>query len=371
MPTLHILSDVATPHNNSLVAALRRDGRFRIVTWYAYRRMDYLPWKDALGGEQDNYYFDSWRDRLRLLKTALLSLFRRDEHFLLVGYYNAMNRLLLFLFSVLGRRFMVWMDHPEEGKTGLGLYLRRGAYFLIRHRADPLFVVGRHTQDWFVKKGFCPDRIVNLPIFIEIPSRDEIQCRDRAAVREKYGVGDGQVFLVGASRLSWQKGYDTFIEALGLLCEETRRSIRALIVGSGPEEENLKAMIREEGLARTVGMESWLSPEDYTAVVASADVFVHPARHDAFGGGTLFAMAWGVPVVGSEGAGTVLERVKDGVNGLVVPADAPKALAEALRRVVSDRDLRGGMAERARETAEAWPPERGARILADQSLKTS
>jgi glycosyltransferase involved in cell wall biosynthesis len=96
---------------------------------------------------------------------------------------------------------------------------------------------------------------------------------------------------------------------------------------------------------------------------AAADFFLHPARFDAFGGGTLYAMAAGVPAVASDGAGSAVDRIRDGENGLLYPREDVSALADRIRRMLRDDEARREMGRRARLTAEEWPPERGARLL--------
>lgn len=359
--TLHILSDLATPHNNALVRALRQSGALRVMTWYARRQASALPWKEGLGGDIDNAYFDDWRTRWRLA-TALLR--GRSDWILLVGYSNLMNRLALLWGAATGRRLAMWSDHPSE-KRGLGRLVRKAAYKLVRRVARPLFVVGEHTIGWFVEQGFCPDQLVNLPIFIDLPTDAEIGGVARATVRERFRIPEGAVFMVGASRLVREKGYDLLVEALARLPHADRARLRVLIVGSGPEQGALQGMIREAGLSGTAEIVPWMSPEEYAQVVASADVFLHPARFDAFGGGTLFAMAYGVPVIGSVGAGAVRERVEHGVSGYVHPAGDVTALCGHLRELCADGEKRARMGRAARATALRWRPERGAQIVID------
>ena len=138
-----------------------------------------------------------------------------------------------------------------------------------------------------------------------------------------------------------------------------------LIVGHGPEKPRLLAIIEQCHLQEKVVMEEWLEPEAYQEVMAAADVFVHPARFDAFGGGTLYAMAMGVPVIGSKGAGTVQERIRPEVNGLVYsPEDVP-ALTRCIVRMLENREEREALGRAARRTAEEWAPQMGRRIVLD------
>lgn len=361
--TLHVLSDLATPHNNALIDAVRKSGRLRVMTWYAYRTLVDLPWKEGLGGELDNYYFDTWRMRLRLLATLL---HRRDDHILLVGYSNLMNKIILQWCAITGRRFMMWTDHPQD-RSGFKAWMRTVVYIFVK-RADPLFVVGEHTKQWFEGKGFPSQRIVNLPIFIEIPDDARAFSIPKALVRKQYNIPADCVFAVAASRLFPAKGYDLLVQAVALLKPAVKEKLRVVIIGSGLESDALRKQIDQSGLQNCMRLEEWLSPDDYINVLASADIFLHPARFDAFGGGPLFAMAYGVPVVGSEGAGAVVERIKHGINGLCYPPENISKLAEHIGKLCGDPVDRERLSHAARETAKQWPPARGAAILITATL---
>ena len=367
LPALHILSDLATPHNNALVGAIRASGKLRVITWYANRHLDALPWKEALGGTLDNYYFDSIAMRGKLL---LMLLRQPEDHVLLVGYSNMMNRIVLLWCVLVHRRFMMWSDLPQ-GKKGAALLVRRIAHWLVKRFADPLFVVGKQALNWFEAHGFARARLVNLPIFIELPSTARIASVPRAYIREKYRVAPDTVFAVAASRLTYAKGYDLLISAVARMVPPSRKKFRLVIVGSGPEESKLTEQVRQTQLESSIAFLPWLSLEDYEELIASADIFVHPARFDAFGGGTLFAMAYGIPVIGSDKAGTVIERIVHGVNGLVYPVEDVGLLAQYLTRLGSDPQERASLGAAARETAIKWTPRVGAELFVNAILRTA
>ena len=362
LPTLHIFSDVATPHNNSLIAALRASGEIRIVTWYAHRSSAQLPWKEELGGDGDNHYFDNWPNRWRALRAVL----NRRDQFLFVGYSNPINKAGVIWRVLASQRFMMWFDHPED-RTGFAGALRRLAYKLVQ-RADPLFVVGTHTKEWFEQRGFAPPRVVNLPIFIDVPN-ELPDAATKTQVRRRYRVPEGHVLVVAASRLAFAKGYDLLLRAFERLDSDVRAAGQLLIVGTGPEKQRLEGQIEASGLVACVRIVDWLAPADYAALLAAADLFVHPARFDAFGGGTLYAMAHGVPVVGSLGAGAVRERIQHGINGLTYLPDDVDGLASLVSDLIRDARKRARLGLVARETAEHWTPQRGAEILIRWVLK--
>lgn len=148
------------------------------------------------------------------------------------------------------------------------------------------------------------------------PVEDVARARPRAPGR-----------VVFAGRLHHEKGADVLIEALAHLSDPPP----AAIVGSGPEEEALRALVAERGLSERVAFPGW---QDRVAPwLAEATACVVPSRHEAWSQTAVLALALGVPVIASdvEGLPTTLA---DGRGVLVAPED-PAALATALARVLA------------------------------------
>lgn len=88
-----------------------------------------------------------------------------------------------------------------------------------------------------------------------------------------------------------------------------------------------------------------ITDEEKNDLFARCDVLVAPSLYESFGLIFLEAMRYGKPVIGTS-VGGVPEVVDDGVNGLLVPSEAPDRLAEAMIRLGGDADLRRDMGAR-------------------------
>lgn len=156
----------------------------------------------------------------------------------------------------------------------------------------------------------------------------------------------GSGMLLGAAgRFVPQKGFDVLLRALAELPQAS-----LLLVGDGPERPHLEQLIDELGLGDRVELTGWLP--DAARLLATVDAVVVPSRAEPFGLVALEAMSAGVPVVASDVDG-LAEVVTDGVTGLLVPSGDPRRLAEAIARVLVDRDLSRALGERGREVAAA------------------
>jgi glycosyltransferase involved in cell wall biosynthesis len=154
--------------------------------------------------------------------------------------------------------------------------------------------------------------------------------------------GDGAL-LGAAGRFVPQKGFDVLLRALAELPQAS-----LLLVGDGPERPRLERLVDELELRDRVELTGWRP--DAARLLAAVDAVVVPSRAEPFGLVALEALSAGVPVVASDVDG-LAEVVTDGETGLLVPPDDPRPLAEAIARVLVDRDLSRSLGERGREVA--------------------
>lgn len=177
-----------------------------------------------------------------------------------------------------------------------------------------------------------------------IPPGLDLQRFDPALVGSE-AVRDlrlGADCVVGTvARLADQKGLSTLLEAMPQVTAET--GARLLIVGDGPRRVRLERYAMRLGLGGSVSFLGYRG--DMVDVYAAMDVFALPSRHEGFGVVFIEAMAMGVPVVGTRVVGTV-DAIQDRATGLLVPPDDPRALAEAILRLLADAELATRLANR-------------------------
>lgn len=145
--------------------------------------------------------------------------------------------------------------------------------------------------------------------------------------------------LIGVGRLVPKKGTDTLLTAFAQLAAEFPE-LRLDIVGDGPLRGALEAQAAALGVASRVTFHGLLEEAATRTLIGRSAVLALPSRRlpdgdrDGIANVLLEAMALGTPVV-TTAAGAAGELLRDGENGLLVPPDAPAALATALRRLLA------------------------------------
>jgi glycosyltransferase involved in cell wall biosynthesis len=160
----------------------------------------------------------------------------------------------------------------------------------------------------------------------------------------------GGVPVIGAlGRFVPKKGFVDLLEALARLRDRGQR-FEAHLAGSGPEETALRALAARLDLDGRVRFLGWV--DDKRSFFGPLDLFCVPSREEPFGIVVLEGMAHGRATIATDTPGP-REIVRHGVDGLLVPRDAPDALAAAMALLLDDPDRRFALARAGRETVRA------------------
>jgi glycosyltransferase involved in cell wall biosynthesis len=157
---------------------------------------------------------------------------------------------------------------------------------------------------------------------------------ERFAVARARDMADPRPTILSIGRLVWEKGHQDLLRAVALLRRQGRGDVRVVIVGTGPEEPQLRRLAEGLGIADAVEVAGAVSYDDMPGVYARADCLVLaslplPTWEEQFGWVLAEAMAAHVPIVAAC-SGAIPEVVDDSAT-LFAPGDWPglaRALAE-------------------------------------------
>ncbi len=208
---------------------------------------------------------------------------------------------------------------------------------------DRVIAISEAIAGVLLKEGVPADklRVVRSAVVADAYRRP---CA-RHRVLEGLGLS-GDVLLVGVvAQLIERKGHRFVLDAMpGLIAAHPK--LQLVFFGKGPLAGQLQERIDAEGLAEHVRMAGFR--DDLTEVLPCLDLLVHPALLEGLGVSLLQASAAGVPIVASR-AGGIGEAVRDGVNGLLVPAGDSAALGAAISGLLADADFRRRLGAGGRE----------------------
>ncbi|OAP39364.1 amylovoran biosynthesis protein AmsD [Sinorhizobium americanum] len=172
----------------------------------------------------------------------------------------------------------------------------------------------------------------------------------------------GKNILAAVGRLTRQKGFDLLLEAFARIAD-THPEWRLVIWGEGDERRNLETLRDTLGLQKRVDMPG--ITERPGLWIETADAFVLSSRYEGWGIVLLEAMAAGLPVVSFECEWGPRVMITHESDGILVPKEDVEALAKALDRMLSDRNLRERLGKRAAASAQRYRPEQ---VLAEWDM---
>jgi glycosyltransferase involved in cell wall biosynthesis len=200
-------------------------------------------------------------------------------------------------------------------------------------------------QDTIDTGGLPPEKVVVIYNGVDLNAYDRIDGETIRALRDELGLGAGPVAIVVANLLD-HKGHTYFLSAWADVCRVFPDAV-ALLAGDGPVRAAREAEARGLGIeanVRFLGLR-----RDVPALLAVADVLVHPSLQEGFCNAVIEAMAASRPVVATDVGGN-REAVVDGQTGLLVPSGDAGLLAAATLAVLErpDRGAAWGCAGRQR-----------------------
>jgi len=169
-------------------------------------------------------------------------------------------------------------------------------------------------------------------------------------------IEDYKPYILSVGALKKRKGLDYSVQALAEIAQHFP-DLKYVIVGDGPEKENLQLLITNYQLQKRVIFLKNLSEQELVALYKNAELFILLPQDDhkdieGFGLVFLEAAAAGLPVVATKDS-SAEDAILDGKNGFLVPAKDSQKIAEALSKILSDPQLKKELSENSLEFAKS------------------
>ncbi|WP_025705189.1 glycosyltransferase family 4 protein [Paenibacillus graminis] len=212
------------------------------------------------------------------------------------------------------------------------------------HKASFLTTLNEDEQNSMVSHfPHIAERIRLLPNFVNSAI---FYKRDREQALAALGLDPENRYLITVGRLfEYQKGHSLLVQAV----EQLRHipDLKVLIAGGGPDEQSLRALIKEKNLEDRIILLGTIRNKDILASYYSiSELFVLPSRYEGLPLVILEAGACGLPTVAFNVMG-VRGLVQHGVSGLLAEGLDPSALAASLDTLLGNPELRTEMGEAA------------------------
>ena len=165
---------------------------------------------------------------------------------------------------------------------------------------------------------------------------------------------DDKLILGFISRLTEEKGWTTFMDALIMLNADAI-PFKALVGGKGPDEKQITAYISQNNLQEFVVFKGFIPQEELYITYNQLDVYVFPTFRDSLGLTGLEAMSCGIPVIASNIKGGPTTYVREGFNGFLFTPRDSEALFRTIKKYYElSPERRKTLSENALKTADGY-----------------
>lgn len=234
-----------------------------------------------------------------------------------------------------GRKVIVTRHH-SDALYQIPTRVKRKFYFLLENyvnkHADHIVAPSRMVRDILVEKeGVSPKRVSLIPYGQTAERFDSVTPEAIARVQTELGMSD-RLALVCNSRLYERKGHVYLFEALAPMVRAGLNTTLYL-VGTGGYRDALEKLARQFGLQDHVRFLGWR--DDALAIMAAADIIVHPSLEDALSSAVIESLMLARPIIATDISG-VRDILDDGKYGVIVPPADSEAFRTALQEVVAN-----------------------------------
>jgi glycosyltransferase involved in cell wall biosynthesis len=269
-----------------------------------------------------------------------------SHHFFLSGqiawYYTKKLKLpLVFTYHTRYDLFVHYAPLPEE----LSKPLTKTLSTLYANSCDAVIAPGKSIKDLILEYG------VRKPAYI-IPSGIDIdkfkKTGDEEKIREKYNIKNDAILLLTVCRLSEEKNL-TFLLKVFQKITKKRKNVYFMIVGDGPEKENLEKQSFKLGLKEKIIFTDKISYQRIPSFYNAGDIFLFSSFSEVQP--TIFteAMASGLPIVAIKAIGSE-DVITNGENGFLAFNDVDDFSQKTLK-IIDNENLRKKMSEKAKNRA--------------------
>jgi glycosyltransferase involved in cell wall biosynthesis len=159
--------------------------------------------------------------------------------------------------------------------------------------------------------------------------------------RKQLNLNENKIYLISVGRMVERKGYKYLVEALKRL----PKNVNAIILGEGPEKENLLKLAKKLKVENRLILPGFVSEEEKFQYLDNADIYVLSSLHEGFGIVLQEAMQVGLPIVATNNGGQI-DFVKEGENGFLVEPKNSKLIAQKIEEIIKNDNLKNKMSQK-------------------------
>lgn len=230
------------------------------------------------------------------------------------------------------------VDHGTTSEGSIRYRLTRAMETRVIREADAITTICEGLKEDIIARDVAPEKVSVIPNAVDTSRFSAAQKKDQKLLKEFDLAGKIVIGFIGSFYA--YEGIPQLINALKIL-SRTRSDIVLLLVGGGPQEDNVKQLIKKESLEDKVILAGRVPHETVQRYYSLVDIFAYPRLPMRLTDlvtplKPLEAMAQKRLVVASD-VGGHKELIEDGKTGILFEAGNPKALAKVIDDLINNK----------------------------------
>lgn len=224
--------------------------------------------------------------------------------------------------------------------------IQRMANRILTHFEANIIAVCNKGKEMMVSNWIKGEKI--RVIFNGVDPR-QWETKEASTIRQEFSIPEDTYLLLSVSRFSIEKGHKFLINSIGQLKEITDRKFMCILAGDGPLLEEVKQQVSDLGLKELVIFAGFR--KDVKNLIDGCNLHINSSECEALSIAITEALAAGMPVIATDvgGNGDIINL--DTKCGILVEYNNPKAMAEAILKVMNDEELQSVMSKNAKLAA--------------------
>lgn len=210
---------------------------------------------------------------------------------------------------------------------------------LFLKRADLVICVSKEVKK-LASQYLSQNKLIVIPSGVDIKHFKQKRAKQNLSRKP---------IIISVCKLIKRKDVISLIRAFEKI-KKNGVEAKVLIIGTGPEKENLKKVVEEKGLQQSVDFVGKIAYHQIPKYYQKADIFVNTTLHEPYSNTNLEAMASGLPVITTNGEGVNSNVSKE--CGIFISKKNPDNLAKALTKLIRNREIREKMGKSGRKRVE-------------------
>jgi glycosyltransferase involved in cell wall biosynthesis len=240
----------------------------------------------------------------------------------IILHIHGLKSYLTYLLPIIFKKVPIAIqDHGQSPPRSLNRKLIERIAF---KNVDKFFILTERYEN-YLRKFISPDKILFQPMGVDLNIFKPI---DKREARKILKINDDEKIILYVGALTTKKNVSLIVKSLPEILKLSSK-IKLLIIGSGPEKENIMKLAERVGVVNNIKFCGYIENENLPLYYSCADLFILPSLYEGFGVVKIEALACNCPVLISDSIEN-RDIIKEGKNGLIFKSNNEKDLSEKI-----------------------------------------